>query len=280
MRKHLFTFAFALSTVCLLNFTGSLQAQDTNTTEGTLPPGAFAARRAFEASVESLPTFNIQIENGQLSLASFKTMPEKNPWGTNVLSVLATVDNLSKYLRAIDPNLNIVLSPDVGGFTIANLKLNTRAPLSIAQAVSVASGGTIVGPGAGSGGGFGGGFRGAERSLTFIANRPRESKSSVEVFNVSGYIQTLGKVDDKVVSQKLDELENKLIFPTLDDLNILNTGDRVPTFKYHPGTKLLIVISKPEAIEVVRKIINALPGQQANGKADLTLDTTAPSDQK
>jgi hypothetical protein len=278
MNARLTKLALAICCLSLLPFAELIQAQDTNASETTPPPGAFASRRAYEASIQSLPEFNIQIENGSLSLAAFKDTPEKNPWGKTASSVSATVDNLSKYLRAIDPNLNIVLSPDVGDLIIRNLKLNTRSPLSISQAISVASGNTIIGPGGGLGGGFGGGLR-TDRNLTFIANRPRDSKASLEVFNLNNYILTLGNYDDKKVRQKIDELQ-KLIVNTLQDLRITTSSADLPKFKYHPGTKLLIVIGKPEALEVARKIIYAASGQQMNGKADLPLDTTPPTDQK
>lgn len=280
MNARLTKLGLTLCCFSVLNIAAFVHAQDTNA-EDAAPPPANANGRAGRPPgyrtphIGDLPEFNIQIENGQLSLAYFKPWEHTNPWGTNS-TVAATIENLSKYLRAIDPNLNIVLSPDVGHITIQNLKLNSRNPFSISQAVSVASGGAIVGPGGGGGLGFGGGLRGMERSLTFIANRPPPEKPSVEVFNLSGYIQTLGKVDDKVIGQKLDELEHNLIFPTLDSLHILQTGDTVPTFKYHPGTKLLIVIGNREAIEVTRKIINALSGEQKDSR----LDTAPPPDQK
>jgi hypothetical protein len=276
-----------LCSVSLLNLS-ALRAQDTNDSQVPQPSRGFAGRSGMPQQPgyrgpmdgpEEFPTFDIQIENGELSLAYFIRREQKNPWGTTNSTVPATIDNLSKYLRAIDPNLNIVLSPDVGKLTISNLKLNTRNPLSISQAVSVASGGTIAGSDGRMGGAFGGGLRGAERSLTFVANQRHESKPSVEVFNLSGYIQTLGKVDEKVVSQKLDELENNLIFPTYDSLHVRQTGDDLPTFRYHSGTKLLIVIGNPDAIEVTRKIVNALPGQQKYGKEDVLLDTPPPSSQ-
>lgn len=272
--------ALTLCSILLLNFAGISHAQDANTGDAPAPSANAGGRalrppRAAEPNAEDLPAFNIQIENGRLSLATFKEMPGKNPWETNVTSVPATIDNLSKYLRAIDPNLNIVLSPDVGKFIISDLKLNTRNPWAISQAVGVASGGAIVGPNGGPGIGFGGGLRGVDRTLTFVANLPRENKRSVEVFNLSGYIQTLGKADEKVVRQKIDELQ-ELTESTLMELS--RGSDDFPDFKYHPGTRLLIVIGRPEAIEVTHKIVNALPGQQTNGKADL-LETIPPSGQ-
>ena len=82
-------------------------------------------------------------------------------------------------------------------------------------------------------------------------------------------------MNDDVVHQNLDELQ-LLIKNTL--LQLDGSSDQ-PDFKYHPGTKLLIVIGNPEAIEVTRKIVNALSGQQKNGKEDLRLDIPPPSDQ-
>jgi len=211
MNARIAKLALAVCSLCLLNFTGLVQAQDT-TPEDAAPTSTNTNGRAMrppgyrgaEASLGSLPEFDIQIENGKLSLAIFKETTGKNPW-PNATSVPATIENLSKYLRAIDPNLNIVLSPDVGHVTIQNLKLNSHNPFSISQAVSVASGGAIIGPEGGSMG-FGGGLRGMERNLTFIANRPRPAKPAVEVFNLSGYIQTLGTADDDIVRQKIDDL--------------------------------------------------------------------------
>ena len=290
--------ALSLCLVSALNFAASIHAQETNSGDFSQPPrdtnsetpqpGALGRRGGIGSiqpgsfggggNIESGPAFDIQIENGELSLAYFKRRGQTNPWGTTNSTVPATIDNLSKYLRAIDPNLNIVLSPDVGNFIIPNLKLNTHTPISISRAVSVASGGAVAGPDGPGSGMFGGGLRGTERSLTFIGNRPRESKSSVEVFNLSGYIQSLGKVDDTVIQRKLDELQ-EIIRSTLQDTGII-TSSTDPNFKFHPGTKLLIVIGKPEAIEVTRKIVNALSGQQKSGKEDLLLDMTPPSDQK
>ena len=119
-----------------------------------------------------------------------------------------------------------------------------------------------------------------DRSLTFIANRPRESKPSAEVFNLSGYIQTLGKVDDDIIRQKIDDLLRLTRSTLVDDMKM--SPEDQPNFKYHPGTKLLIVIGKPEAIQLARKIINALPGQEKQSFREMqdVLDATSPPEQK
>jgi hypothetical protein len=235
-----------------------------------------------------LPTFDIQIANGQLSLAPLAPLanhPEvTNFWAPDAKTVPATMDNISLYLRATDPHLSVVLSPGTSGVTISNLKIKTSMLPQISDAISIASGNAVNGNG-----GFRprGGFFGAngrqqigESTLTFTS-RESESHPTVEVFNLSGYIQTLGKVDDKVVSQKLDELQ-EMILSTLQDLRIYKSSSDAPNFKYHPGTKLLIVIGKPEAIEVSRKIINALSGQPRNGQVDLlqSIDIPPATEQK
>ena len=288
MNARLVKLALTLCSLSLLNLAASLQAQDTNSLEVPPPPGyadggapQFPGRRGGTGvgpmgNAQVLPMFNIQIENGQLSLAPLKDQSEiKKIWGTDVPSVPATIDNITKYLRAVDPQLNVILSPEVGPITIYNLKLNTRLLGTISDAISVASGGAIRGNGAGRGEFFGGGARG-ERGLTFAASNS-ESHPAIEVFNLSGYIQTLGKMKEDDVRQKLDELEG-LISQTLKDLRVTRSSADLPNFKYHSGTKLFIVTGKPEAIDVARKIVNALSGQQTNGKQDL-LETIPPSGQ-
>jgi hypothetical protein len=271
MNAHL-TKTLTLWLLLLSTLAGPLRAQDTNLENGNSSPGRRGTGHSgTDGNSFEFPMFNIQIENGKLSLAVFKDTPAQNPFGTNAASVPATINNLSKYLRAIDPDLNIILSPDVGDLTIANLKLSTRNLASISEAFSVASGGVIRASRiAGGGGGFGG--PGADRSLTFVTGRSQD-QSSVEIFNLSGYVQTLGKVSDDMLGQKIDELH--LIVQ--DTLHQLHKTDGSPSFQFHRGTKLLIVIGKPEDLAVTRKIIDALPGQQSK---DQTLDTPRPAEQK
>jgi len=278
-------------TLCLFflsTLTGSLRAQDTGLEDANSSPGRMGPGqgRVMAGGPPVAPLFNIQIENGRLSLEPLKDKPTQNPWsatlaranssapGTIDTSIPATIDNLSKYMRVIDTNLNIVLSPDVGNIVVQNLKLNTRNVGAVHEAIAVASGGAILNNG--GGGGFGR-PNGMGANLTFVSGRSN-TRPSVEVFNLTGYIQTLGKVDDTIVREKIDGLL-KLTQSTLVDDMKMSPGDQ-PNFKFHPGTKLLIVVGKPEAIDLARKIINALPGQQPNAKADLPLDSAAPPDQK
>jgi hypothetical protein len=281
--------ALALCSLSILIQPGLVQAQDTTTddvaqrpglTNGATsqPDGLGRRGRGMQGfggggSIENGPTFDIQIENGQLFLAPLAGRSEiTNFWARGTKTVPATMENISRYLRATDPHLNIILSPGTGDVQIFNLKLKTTILSSIPDAIDVASGDTIRG----SGGNRGRAFFGpngpqqiSESSITFTS-RDSESHPVVEVFNLSGYIQSLGKVDDDAVTRELDELR-VLIMNTLKDMHIYKSGADMPSFKFHPGTKLLIVIGKPEAIDVTRKIVNALSGQQKNGMVDLTL---------
>jgi hypothetical protein len=228
-----------------------------------------------------LPTFDIQIENGKLSLAPLAGRSELTNFpGTK--AVPATMENISRFLRATDPHLSVILSPGTENVEISNLKIRTAMLPQLSDAINIASGNTVSGNGGMRGGrgffGPNGRQQIADTTITFTS-RNSASRPTVEVFNLSGYIQSLGKVDDKVIQQKLDEVQD-MIMSTLKDMRIWNrTMEDAPNFKYHSGTKLLIVIGKPEAIEVARKIINALSGQQTNGKENWLLDMKQSSDQ-
>jgi hypothetical protein len=230
------------------------------------------------------PVFDIQIEDGQLSLAPLGSLANHpqltNFWAPDTKSVTANMNNISRYLRATDPHLSVVLSPGIGGVIILNLKIKTPMLPQLSEAISIASGKTISGDGRSRGRGFFGpnGRQQIVDSSIIFTGRESDSHPVVEVFNLSGYIQTLGKVDDTILRQKLDQLE-EIIRSTLQNMDV-SAASADPNFKFHPGTKLFIVIGKPEAIEVTRKIVNALSGQQKNEKADWLLDMKQQSEQQ
>jgi len=92
-------------------------------------------------------------------------------------------------------------------------------------------------------------------------------RRSVEVFNLSGYLQQLPKQDEKAVSENVNMLE-VVINQTLEQLKPEGFSDEdgpYPDFQFHRGANLFIVIGPPIAIEVARKVVNALPGQQSGG---------------
>src|SRR5207253_2133873 len=59
-----------------------------------------------------------------------------------------------------------------------------------------------------------------------------------------------------------------------ETMSALHPGnDEVPKFQFHPGASILVVIGSREAVDVARKVVNALPGQRYG----LTPDSMAPN---
>jgi hypothetical protein len=196
------------------------------------------------------PRFDIQIEEGQLSLEPLKGRVDiKEIWGPeDTHSVLANIKNLSKYLRAVDTNLNIVVAPQAAAVQIKDLKLRAADMAEVAEAAEIATDEAVHGgPSPGKNNWHFG-------ALAHYIDR------KVEVFNISLYINSLGNENDAKVGEKLDQIK-LLIANTLKELHAGDSKQpELPQINFHSGTSLLIVVGTPEAIEVTRKIINALPG--------------------
>jgi hypothetical protein len=118
----------------------------------------------------------------------------------------------------------------------------------------------------------------------------KRSRRMVEVFNLSGYLDHLPSDDH----QSSDDRGRALLFPpaphsikssddhqslvnralqeiqetVLETLDIVEGGnvsanDRAQ-FKFHPGTRLLVVTGPPDAIEVALKVVRAMTGSGAS----------------
>jgi hypothetical protein len=240
-------------------------AQGATGGEIPLPPG-YGTNAKANATANTNPRYEIEIANGSLLLAPLKGRTNINAiWGPGDLhSVSATIENLAKYLRAANPNLNIVLSPGTAEETISDLKLRTDDIKAICEAVSIASDGKIRGS-----------SLSGKDNWTFMAQQKGSLETTVEVFNLSGYIQTLDKGEGVPVEKNLDEIR-RLIVETLNQIGYKN-ADNI-SFRFHPGTHLLIVTGTPETIDVARKFLSALPGQQKPEKE--LLDLYTPQNQK
>ena len=82
----------------------------------------------------------------------------------------------------------------------------------------------------------------------------------VEVFNLSGYLEQLGKRDEKDIAASLEKIK-MIVSDTLNQVMQGNVqAEDQPSFQFHPGANLFIVIGPPQAIEVTTKVVNALPG--------------------
>jgi len=100
------------------------------------------------------------------------------------------------------------------------------------------------------------------------------NERTVEAFNLSGYIQWLTSKDkaatdpdnrEKAAEQSLRDVE-RIVMETIETLKQGNlNGQDQPRFQFHRGANLLVVIGTRETVEVVRKVVNALPGQMESG---------------
>lgn len=238
--------------------------------------------------------FDVQIEDGQLSLAPLKGRVEVNDFKlgagaqpADISSVPATIANLAKYIGAADTNGNINVSPSAAEIQINDLKLRGADVAEVLDAVSTATDGAVRGTGGfdRSDGrydcAFQTGFQFQNGGFPMFG-RPQNPPRTVEVFNMSGYIRSLPLTKpppEAVVQRKIDDIDGLV----RDTMRKLHQDDPkpppMPEFNFHTGTGLLIVIGSPEAIEVTRKFVNALPGQ-TSGNQQAPLDNQATPQEK
>ena len=221
--------------------------------------------------------FDVDIANGQLMLAPIKDRADfKEFWGPAATSARATIANLAKYLSVADTNGNLNVSPSAAEIEIKDLKLRGADIDEVLNAVSTATDGAVHGKG-------GIDVDGRYHFAFEVFNGQVKPGRTLEVFNMSGFIANVWvsvpiEKRDSATQSEFDAMES-LIAETLDSL-YPNDPQRAahPEFKFHKGTKLLIVIGTPEAIDVARKVINAWPGQSPD-KAQL-LDIPATTQEK
>jgi hypothetical protein len=219
-------------------------------TSATTPDQAVAA----SGEARTRRVFDIDIAGGQLSMAWLRTNANPEAIWSRAATVDATVGNLAKYICAGNPELNIVVTPGAADLRIPDMKLRSVDLSALSVALAHATEGVVRGT-----------MFGGSNNWTF-ATQSRPSNRVVEVFNLSGHVGTLEK---EAVRERLEEIKS-LIFHTLEFVKRSDlSSEDLPDFTYHEGTSLLIVIGNPSAIEVSRKVVNALPGQQNSGSAVL-----------
>ena len=106
-------------------------------------------------------------------------------------------------------------------------------------------------------------FSNSGQAWAITARPERSPEQTVEVFNLNGFINHLALKNTKVkpLDEQLAEIK-KMVLDTMLQLKQGRLEDKeTPTFNFHQGTGLFIVIGTPAATEVTRKIVNALPGQ-------------------
>ncbi len=210
--------------------------------------------------------------------------------------VEATLGNVVDVLRARYPDANLVLSPGLAKLKIADLKLRGGQLRDELEAIRVASGAKFnwLAPGsdgpnqppapgqfqvdpvtglrlpqppAGTGDDL-------NRGLFVLRDPPPkpEEQRIIEAFNLSGHLDWLWSQQEKQ-SEKNREVISKQGMEQL--LRILEGTIQwygqsaqpaaksldFPGFQFHPGANMLIVIGTEDAVEIVRRVVSALPGQ-------------------
>jgi hypothetical protein len=192
-----------------------------------------------------------------------------------------TLGHVVDALRAKYSDANFVLAPGLMNLKIADLKLRGGRIQEELEAIRVASGSKFdwTGPGAPGVGNPVDPSTGLPLSMPpngglFILREAAPTEANerlVEAFNLSSYLERLSanqdkasatkEAKDKTISASLDEIE-RIILETIATLKEgrSSTMDQ-PSFQFHRGANLLIVIGSREAVDVARKVILALPGQ-------------------
>jgi hypothetical protein len=218
------------------------------------PPGTMANNPASSG-------YNLEVVDGKLILPAGK--------------VEATLGNVIDALRDQYTEANLVLAPGLAKLKVADLKLRAGRLMDELEGLRVATGGKfeIQGPnnpgpvqvdpttglpigGTTSNGGL------------FVLRDPRPTRPTeraVEAFNIGPYIDWLRHNDGQkrdTEDQALNQI-GKIIQDSIEDFKADSGDADRPTWKYHPGATLLVVIGNIESVEIARKIVNALPGMSA-----------------
>jgi hypothetical protein len=183
----------------------------------------------------------------------------------------ATLGQVVDALREMYPKANLVASPEVTDLMVADLKLRSAELEETLEAVRVASGERFVWRRNGDQPGAidpttglpvpSQPAKGASLYLLTAApgGPPTKARREVEVFNLRGYIATVNAgQDEKAIEDSLRKVQ-EIVRDTLERLN--QGSAQGLDYQFHSGADLLIVIGPREAIEVARKVVEALPGQ-------------------
>ena len=216
--------------------------------------------------------YTLEIVNGKLSLAQPKAQGtlNKRP-ATGEGASVATLINIVDLLRDLHAEANIAMSPELANVKIADLKLRATSLDDELEALRVASGDKFIWMKPGimatvdPATGLPSTPTPAPSQTTLYSLMPNESKAAVakhtvEVFNLGPYLQRKGTARDSSIK----EIE-QIILATLRQVKGDDFGDDAPTYQFHSGANLLIVIGRPEVLELARKVVSALDEQASPG---------------
>jgi hypothetical protein len=225
--------------------------------------------------------YNLEIVDGKLILPTSK--------------VEATLGNVVDALRDQYTEANIVLAPGLAKLKVADLKLRAGRVMDELEGLRVATGGKfeIQGPSMSAqlvdqNTGLPVGGTKPNAGL-FVLRDPRPTgptERTVEAFNIGPYLTWLrmkpneGAQKRSAEDQALDEI-GQIIQQTISDFKGDSGDADRPTWQYHRGATLLVVIGNIESVEIARKIVNALPGMSAiadSARARYGLGSPSPGD--
>jgi hypothetical protein len=191
--------------------------------------------------------------------------------------------------------VNIVIAPGLANISVSDLKLRTSSISEELEAIRVASGGKFEwsgGPGNNAIDPTTGmpTISGSNNKGLFTLREPTapENQRIVEAFNIAlylhsarpdeedptpdkpgqpGYKKESKEFRDRRANERLEQLK-RIILETISALHP-NTAEQ-PTFQFHHGANLLVLIGSREAIDVARKVVSALGGQAGILQPEIT----------
>jgi hypothetical protein len=261
MRTH-FSFRQSVAIACLVvgMSAGSLPLDAQEKSPPTRPGAAPGPTSAPE------PAYTLEIMNGKLSLAPKVRATLSKRSTTGEITSVATLISVVDFLRDMHPEANIAMSPELANVKIADLKLRAASLDDELEALRVASGERFIWtrPAAMAAVDPGPGLPRAPASAQTAlyslvpneAGKYAASRRTVEVFNLGPYLQRKGAARDNSIK----EIE-QIILATLRQMKGDDSADDAPSYQFHSGANLLIVIGQPEALEVARKVLSALEGE-------------------
>lgn len=197
-----------------------------------------------------------------------------------------TLGNVVDALRdRHDGQANFVLAPGLAKLKVSDVKLRGGRLADQLEAIRIASGSKFewlapgaVGPNLRAGTGQIDPTTGMllpvpdQEEGLYVLREPAptaETELTVEAFNLSGYLDWLSnqqeqkedrEARDRMMQKGLSEVE-LTVLNTIQSFKRDARDQDMPAFQFHRGTHLLVVIGTMESVEIVRKVVSALPGQ-------------------
>src|SRR5438552_1379970 len=241
-------------------------AQDKSTTRQKPEPASGESRS---------PAYDLEVKEGFVVSG-----------GPHARKATASLANVIDAMRDRYPEANIVIAPGLANISISDLKLRTSSISEELEAIRVASGAKFEwsgGPGNVAVDPTTGlpTISGSDNKGLFTLREPTapENQRIVEAFNIALYLHSARPDDedstpdkpgqpgykretkefrDRRANERLDQLK-MIILETISALHP-NSAEQ-PTFQFHYGANLLVLIGSRDAVDVARKVVNALRGQ-------------------